>query len=247
MGRVLAMLATATVVVVGGCGVKSYEIRLDKTLEDMRYQDRLNKMLIAPQNTGKWQQYSIYLRAPRENVPAKGWLLVPIEPGKFDLEASFTETTKDTTKQFLHVLARVKVPKKAAVPAKKGTNPAAATPPVERKDFYTDVLDVLAKSYPTVPPEDFVVSKFKPATEKNNDFKRHVFAANGMNTEVYFYKKDPYEVVLVYGYPKTEMTHFNKVKLSLESFAVGELAKRLFSGATGSEAEQGAKAAPSAF
>ena len=37
MRRVMAMVATTILVLGGGCGSKSYEFRLDQTLESMRY------------------------------------------------------------------------------------------------------------------------------------------------------------------------------------------------------------------
>src|SRR5438270_4555178 len=118
MRRVFAILAGAALVLVGGCGMKSYEARLTATLDYMKYQDRLNKLLQPPQTKGKWEELPVYLRPPKNMTQAKEWLLSPNEPGKYDLEASFLEAAKQSS---LHVLVRVKrakpTGKKAATPA----------------------------------------------------------------------------------------------------------------------------------
>ena len=60
MRQVLVTLATATLLAGaaltgGGCGSKSYEERLSKTLENMRYQARLKANLMDPLQEGEWE------------------------------------------------------------------------------------------------------------------------------------------------------------------------------------------------
>src|SRR5438309_4791070 len=116
MRRVLPMAVAAAVLVTAGCGSRSYEVRLDKTLEARRYNKRLNDNLAAAVK-GKLEQNQIYLRPPLGLAePTKDFTLIPLEPGKFDIAESFIE--KD--KQNLYVLARIKRPK---TPPKPGAAP----------------------------------------------------------------------------------------------------------------------------
>src|SRR5690348_8519816 len=96
MRRVLVIAASAALLLIVGCGLHSYETRLDQTLANMRYQDRLNRMLQPPLTKGKWEELSLYLRPPKNLVPAKEWQLSPTDPGKFDLEASLLEPQKQS-------------------------------------------------------------------------------------------------------------------------------------------------------
>ncbi|WP_406695826.1 hypothetical protein V5E97_32990 [Singulisphaera sp. Ch08] len=234
MRRVLAMLATMALLMIGGCGSKSYELRLDETLENIKYQDRLNKLLMPALTKGKWEELSIYLRPPKNLAQTKAWMLVETEPGKFDQEASFDEPKK----QSMHVLARVK---RAKTPGKKAAPSPADT--VDRTNFNGDVLAILNEFYK--PPEELTITKFKTETKKKNDFKFHSMTVNDKSVKIYLYKKDPYDVALIFEYPKSEEADlYSKIGLSLESFAVGDRARRFFGGAT-SEAEASGDAAPS--
>ena len=115
MRRLLSMMVTTGILLAGGCA-KSYDIRLEKTLQRMKYEKRLKDNLVdAPK--GKFETLLIYIRPPKNLVgPTKEFQLSAIDPGRFDLTESFFETdSKDNTeKQKLHVLARVKRPKVAA-------------------------------------------------------------------------------------------------------------------------------------
>jgi len=234
MRRILVVLAGAVLFLAVGCGLHSYEARLTQTLDNMKYQDRLNRMLQPPQTKGKWEEVSVYLRPPKSLVQAKEWQLSPTEPGKFDLEASLLEPQK----QSMHVLVRVK----RAKPTGKKTPTPADT--VDRSDFNRDVLAVVNDSYK--PPEDLTTAKFKPESAKSNDYKYLTTTIDGRNVQVYFLKKDNYDVALIFEYPKTEQANlFSKIKLSLETFAVGEKARRYFSGAS-SEEEATGQGGPSA-
>src|SRR4051812_5180306 len=134
MRRAWAILATVGLMAIAGCG-SSYDIRMNKTLEDMRYRKRLDDNLMPAQSKGKFEELMIFIRPPKDLQPAKEFLLPIPEPGKFDLEASFLENQKggespggdaqpegsgeakapkSSAKQSLHVLARVKRPKGAA-------------------------------------------------------------------------------------------------------------------------------------
>ena len=244
MRRVLAVLVSAGCLIGAGCGSKSYEERLNKTLEDMRYEKRLNDNLMpAPKRAeGKYEELSIYIRPPKNMVPSssKEFLLYPaIEPGKFDLEGSFIEDKKQTPS--LHVLARIKKPK---TPAKKQAPTPEET--ANRGEFNTDVLAIVNAVYGS----DLDLAKFKEVTEKRNKFKHHTLEVPDKNVQVYLYggKDDSHQVALIFEYPKAEQgTLVSKIKLCLESFAVGRRAQAHYSGATGEEAESAGSAPGVAF
>lgn len=240
MRRVLATLGTAALLLAGGCGMKSYETRLNRTLENMQYQDRLNKLLTEPLTKGKWEELSVYLRPPKNLAPMKEWALAPAEPGKFDIESSFLEPQK----QSMHVLVRVKRAKPTG--KKKAPTPADTA---DRTNFNRDVLNILNESYK--PAEEITLTKFKPETKRSNEYRYYTTTVNGRNVQVYLLQKSaPYDVALIFEYPKSEQSSlFSKIGMCLESLAVGEKARRYFSGATSEEEASGGggSGAPVAF
>jgi hypothetical protein len=226
MRRLLAMLVTATLLVVSGCGSKSYEARLTKTLEDMKYLDRLNRNLAAAPTKPKFEELSIFVRPPLKLQETKAFMLGAPEPGLFDLEASFDEPPR----QSLHILARVKVDKTATKTKK------AVEPPQNRGEFGRDVLAILNSAY--TPPPELTLDKFKEEKHRTNTFKKHVFQGNNKNVQVYLYtpKGDRYEVAFVFEFPSTEQAALiTKITLCLESFATGPKAKRAFAGTSAEE------------
>jgi hypothetical protein len=228
----------AIAVGIGACllfsfGCRDYDVRLDETLEEMKYQKRLDDNLADAPTKGLLQQELIYIRPPKGFTgPTKAFSLAAIEPGKFDLENSFIEEAK---KASLHVLARHKKPKAAA--PKKGPAPAEAAP---RGDFTAEVIEVLKLAYGV----DLEPAKFKPESKRHkgreNSYKvaKLDLAINEVQVYLYGDKNGPYNVALIFEYPKTEVNSLSpKIGLSLEAFATGEAARRVFSG--GSEAEGG--------
>ena len=235
MRRVWVVITSALLVAGVGCGRKSYEERLDKTVEKMKYDRRLKQNLMDAPNEKKFQDLSIYLRAPKEEALAKTGFLSVAE-GQFDLDASFNDKTESS----LHVLARVKLPKKA--PA-KGAPPAPALPP--RGSFDGDVLGVLSNLYNS--PEALQTPKFteEKTPKAGNRFKRLQFAANDKEVKLYIYKQDSHEVALIFVYdPKIKGVISSKIELSLDSFATGEKAKRLYSGGAADEEPDSSPVAP---
>ena len=226
MKRFWAMLASMGFFLAVGCSPKGYDTRLEKTLENMKYQKKLNDNLNAAVGTGKLKEFDIFLRTPKAlQGPTQTFQLTVVEPGRFDIENSFIEKNK----QNLHVLARVKRPKPPVT--KKG---APATPPPPRGDFNTDVLDLLKNVYGVEMP----LAKFKDESKRYNTFKHSTIDLDPKTLQVYLYggKGNPYEIALIFEYPKTEHNALNpKIGYCLESFAVGDRAKRAFAGATSEE------------
>jgi hypothetical protein len=228
----------AIAVGIGACllfsfGCRDYDVRLDETLEEMKYQKRLDDNLADAPTKGLLQQELIYIRPPKGFTgPTKAFSLATIEPGKFDLENSFIEEAKQAS---LHVLARHKKPKAAA--PKKGPAPAEPAP---RGDFTAEVIEVLKLAYGV----DLEPAQFKPESKRHkgreNSYKvaKLDLAINEVQVYLYGDKNGPYNVALIFEYPKTEVNSLSpKIGLSLEAFATGEAARRVFSG--GSEAEGG--------
>ncbi len=234
MKRVAAVVLGVSLVLILGCGTQSYETRLDKTLDNMRYQKRLDDNLGAAATKGKLQELQIYVRPPKDMTgPTQTFQLTVVEPGKYDVESSFIEPEK----QSLHILARVKRPK---TPAKKA--PSQAETP--RGGFNADIVELLKNVYGA---EKLDLSKFKDDLKGNNKFKSNLLDLDVKHVQIYLYggKESPYEVALIFEYPKAELNAVNpKIGLCLESFAVGDRAKRAFAGGetediegTGEEAE----------
>jgi hypothetical protein len=232
MKRALAVGIGACLLLSLGC--RDYDVRLEDTFQEMKYQKRLNDNLADAPTKGLLQQELIYIRPPKGFTgPMKAFSLVTIEPGKFDLENSFIDEAKQAS---LHVLARHKKPKAAA--PKKGQAPAEPPP---RAEFTAEVIEVLKVAYAV---DDLEPAKFKPETKnhkgRENSYKVAKLDLATKEVQVYLYgdKNGPYNVALIFDYPKTEVNSLSpKIGLSLEAFAVGEAARRVFSG--GSDAEGG--------
>ena len=220
MRRVFGTMATASLLVFLGCS-RTYDYRIERTVESLKYEKRLNDNLMPAATKGRFHELLIYLRPPKNLKASQEFHLPRPEPGRFDLEQSFQESAK----QSLHVLARVKRPTIAK--KKKETSEKAAA----RGDFGADVLAVLNSA--SKPAEEVVISKFKTVEKKRtgsshgNEFQYHIFSSNNKTVQVYFYKKEPYDVVLVFEYPISEHSNLqSKITLCLESFAVGEKARQ---------------------
>ena len=234
MRRAWVILLLASTVVASGClGRKSYEERLEKTLAKLEYERRLKKNLMDPPAEKKFQELAIYVRAPKEEALAKTGQL-PVGEGQFDLDASFNDKTDST----MHMLARVKLPKKA--PA-KGAPPVAAPP--ARGEFVGEVLGVLSNVFGS--PEALQAAKPVEENKKGNRFKRVMFASpDGKEVKVYTIKEGIHEVALIFVYdPKLKGLMAGKIDLCLESFAIGPKATRLYSnGGADEEADTSAPA-----
>jgi hypothetical protein len=233
MRRGCTILASACLLLVLGC--RDYDFRLGQTLEEMRYQQRLEKNLEKAPTKGRLQQDLIYVRPPKGmSGPTKAFTLAVLETGKFDVSDSFIDESKQAS---LHVVARHKKPK---APPKKGV---AAAPDVPRGDFTAEVIDMVKTAYGV---EDLTPAKLKLVSKKHagreNSYKEAKLNLNTKEVSIYLYgtvdKTSPYNVALIFEYPKAEAaTLSSKINLSLEAFAVGEPANRAFSG--GSPEESG--------
>ena len=219
MKRVVTVVLGAGLVLVLGCGTQNYEYRLEHTIEKMKYQKRLDDNLTGAATKGTLERFQIFVRPPKDMAPTKAFQLAVIEPGRFDVEQSFMEPEK----QSLHILARVKQPK---TPGKKGAPKAEQTP---RGDFTTDIVDLLRTVYAV----EINTGDFKEEKRADNSFKYKMLDLNAKNVQIYLYgsKSSPYEVALIFEYPKTEHNSVNpKIGLCLEAFATGQKAKLAFAG-----------------
>lgn len=226
MKRVVAVFMGAGLFLVIGCGTQNYETRLERTIERMKYQKQLDENLTEASTKGRLEQLLIYVRPPKEMTgPTQTFQLAVVEPGKFDVEASFIEPEK----QSLHVLGRVKQPK---TPTKKGAPKAAEPPP--RGDFNTEIVELLRSVYGV----ELNAADFKEDKKGDNTFKYKLLDLTAKNVQVYLYgsKNSPYEVALIFEYPKDDHNVVNpRIRLCLESFATGQKAKRAFAGGEAEE------------
>jgi hypothetical protein len=231
MRRVLVLLtSTALVLALGaGCGSKSYEKRLGTTLELMKYRLELQNKLNPPAE-GKLKTNLIYIRPPKNLVPAQKFLMAEPEDGKFDVTESFLDAEKQTS---LHVLVRVPRPKTTA------NKKAVAPPPTNRNDFVTDVAAELEKIAGS--GVDFQKAKEEgPIKPSPNKFKHLPINVGNKTFQVYLYgTKQAYEVALIFEYPSVEKTLFRKIDLTLGAFATGEKANRSFNRKQGEEDSEG--------
>jgi hypothetical protein len=217
MRRVWVMIAMASLVAGAGCGRKSYEERLGKTLEKLAYDKRIRQNLMEPpKDEKKFTELAIYIRPPKEEALAKTGQL-PVSEGQFDLDASFIET--------------------------KGAQPVVAPPP--RAEFVGEVLGVLSNVFGN--SDAILTPKFvdEVRNKTGNRFKRLIFSANDKEVKLYTFKQGAHEVALVFVYdPKVKGVMSSKIEYCLDTFAVGELATRLYNGGTAEEAAETGPAGP---
>jgi hypothetical protein len=224
MKRSLAILAGLGLVLVIGCA-QDYDIRMGKTIDNKKYQRRLNTNLEGPPAKTNLQTANIFVRPPKGlQGPHKTFGLAVVEAGKFDIEDTFADPQKQAS---LHILARVTLPK---APSKKTPSAAEST---QRGDFTDDVLDLLKNAYGA----DFEKSRLKTDDKshggRTNSFKTLTLDLTAKEIKVFLFgdKTSPEKVALIFDYPKEEAgTLSSKINLCLESFAVGGAAARAFSG-----------------
>lgn len=241
MRRVFAMLFSVNLILVIGCGKPAYDKRIERTIEKLAYERELNsKLMPAPaQADGKFQELSVFVRPPKGNEYFKTFFLGAPPAGLFDITESFTDKA---TGHSMHVIGRLKQAKKA--PA-KGAAPAPEEPVVARGEFSADLLGFLQQVYGA--SEEIDLSKLKADTKKANSFKKLSFVSAGPNNtsttvQVYIYKKDPYDAALIFTIPTSGLSkQISTIDLCLENFAVGEKAKRIYTG--GESEEEGVEGA----
>jgi hypothetical protein len=236
MRRVLACVATAGLLLIVGCG-RSYETRLQANVKYRKYQQRLGKLLtIAPGDP--YKKEGVYIRPPKPLESSKAF---PFESAAlFDIAGSFDDPQKQAAGLRLHVVARREKPK--AAPGKNAPPPPDTS---NRGPFQGDLLALLG-DYGNA---DAVNSgAFKTASEGKNSFKRLIFTSgtNQNKIEVYLYQQKPYDVALIWDIPSAlekDPTISESKSLTLQTFAVGAKAQRLYAGGADDE---GGGAAPGA-
>jgi len=238
MKRILGLLASVGLFLVIGCA-RDYDFRLDKTIDNLRYQKQLDSNLEQPpESKSNLVGAKIYVRSPLGlKGPAKDFGMGVVEAGKFDITDSFIGDQAS-----LHILARVDKPK--AAPTKKGVNPTAP-PPTARGDFTSDVIDCIKTTYGA----DIETSKLKPEPRKTNNFKTVTLDLTAKEIQIYILgeKNSPAQVALIFDYAKDARNSLSsKIKYCLESFRVGEPARRLYEGQE-EEGGEGGGAAPPVF
>jgi hypothetical protein len=231
MKRLLALLLTATLLLSWGCGKSIYDRKLNDTLDAMKYRQRLDAFLIPAPSGAKFKDFPLYIRPPKDMPLSTNFVLVADLPlGQFNLAESFLSQSKGN----LHVLGRRKTAKKAAP---KG----AAPPPPEapKGPFDQDVIALLRGVYgadlPQLQtPQYQNETKTAPGGSPSNQFRRLIFnASNGNAIRVFLYKKEPYDVALIWDAPaalERSGSLSSARDLTLQTFAVGRRAQNAFAG-----------------
>jgi hypothetical protein len=231
MKRLVALLLTATLLLSVGCGTKIYEQKLNSTLEEMKYQQRLNKYLIDAPTDPKFKDFPLFIRPPKDMAASNQFvMLAELPKGQYDLATNFLSTAKGN----LYILGRRKEAKKA--PAKGQPPPE---PPVPRGKMEDDVIALLRTVYGAEVPE-LQTPKLQNETKKANQFKRLVFtASNGHVIRLYFFEREPHDIALIWDTPGSAAKDGSldtARDLALQSFAVGRRAQTYFAvGASGAE------------
>jgi hypothetical protein len=226
MRRAFAILASVGLLLGIGCG--DYEIRLQKTYEEMKYQKRLKDNLADAPTKGQLEKDAIYVRPPKGlQGPTQAFSLTVVDPGKYDIENSFIDQEK---KASLHLLVRIKKPK-AAPDAKKAAPAAEVTP---RGKFIDDVVELVKAAYGVELTSGMLKPESKTHLNRENAYKAWKQDLADKEVQVYLYGSDEnsvHQVALIFEFPKTEVDKLNtKIDLCLESLAVGERAQTAFSG-----------------
>jgi hypothetical protein len=234
MKRALVVLASASFIVAIGC--KDYDIRLEKTLEERKYEKRLNENLEAAPTKGMLQGDSIFVRPPLGlEGPTQAFGLTGVEAGRFDIENSFIDQKKGAS---LHVVARIKKPKAAP----SGKKAAAPVESATRGKFLDDVVELVKAAYSIeIAPGEL---KAEPHSHGNrvNNYKAVKKDLSTKDLEVYVYSESSgvHEVALIFEFPKDQKNFISpKIGHCLESLAVGKLAERFFEGATSLDVDAG--------
>jgi hypothetical protein len=225
MRRAFAILASVCLLLGIGCG--DYEIRLQKTYEEMKYQKRLRDNLADAPTKGQLEKDAIYVRPPKGlQGPTQAFSLTVVDPGKYDIENSFIDQEK---KASLHLVARIKRPK-AAPNAKKSTPAAEVTP---RGKFADDVIELVKAAYGAELTTAQLRAETKSHLNRDNVYKAAKLDLGDKEVQVYIYgdENTAQQVALIFEYPKTEVNNLSpKIGLCLESLAVGDRARSSFAG-----------------
>jgi hypothetical protein len=242
MKRILGILSGAGLALLIGCA-QQYDLRLQTTLENKRYQQTLDKNLEKAPEGSNLKPANIYVRPPLGfKGPAQTFALGALEPGRFDIADSFIDADKQAG---LHIVARDNRPKPAT---KKGAGPPdAAQPPAARGDFIADVLDLVKNAYSVDLDASRLKTENKGHGSKSNAFKAATLDAGNKEVQVWIYgdKSSPAQVALIFDYPKESRNSLaSAIGYSLQSFGVGRWAESLYAGREELAGEEGAAAPP---
>ena len=232
MKRFFAVLASASFVLAIGCS--DYDIRLEKTLEERRYEKRLNANLEPAPTKGMLQADDIFIRPPKGLAGRLRLLPLPSSSPE-NLTSRIASSTRRTVRACTS-LARIKKPK-GAPNAKKAAAPAEHRPP--------EASSLTTSSSWSRPP---TTSSSRPRSSSPNRIPRRPGerrtkpeAGLGLKqVEVYVYTEPNgvHEVALIFEYPNAQEKEKDKtaymspkIGRCLECFAVSERAKSVLSGA----------------
>jgi hypothetical protein len=227
MTRVLTLILSGLLTAgLAGClGASAYDVRIDKHVENLRYQQKLDQYTSAPAQ-GKLQQLGVYLRPPKPLAEGQQSPL-PAPNGLFDAVSYFSGAEGGVPMQ-LHVLARRK--QGAQAKAKPG-EPA----PAQRGAFLSDLRTVLSSYYGPGASE----GKLDPVSQRGRSVQRQKFqAANGDTILMDVFEQPGYELALVWDIAPAAANSesVRGMDYTLGSLAVGPKAANLFAGGSDDDA-----------
>lgn len=235
--RVLAVLLLGTSALgLSGClGESSYENRLNRTLEDLKFQRQLDANL-NPADTGRLKELNLFVRPPRGMAKAQA-PGINVPPGSYDVVETFLgQVDAQGTPIQLQVLGRVKQPPRTGQP-----KPGDPPPPPETNlaTFEGDVRGLLNAVYGGGGD-----TKSEVVNERGRQYKRIKFqAADGQFVSANLHEQPNQKLALIFVYPApaaNSQAVTTAIPLALGSVAVGPKAAAAFSGRPEAEASGGA-------
>ncbi len=233
--RVLVVFLSASSLGLVGClGETGYESRLNRTLENLKFQRQLDANL-NPAEVGRLKELNLFVRPPKgmAKAPAAG---INVPANAYDAAETFLGVVDAAGNPIqLHVLARVKPIRKAAAP-KAGDPP----PPPETNlaTFESDLRGLLNAVYGAGGD-----TKSDAVNERGRAYKRIKFqAADGQFVSANLYEQPTEKVALIFVYPAASANSqavTTAVPLALGAVATGGKAVAAFNG--NAEGEGGAE------
>lgn len=219
-----------------GCGYSGYEARLEATQRRLKDEMVLDKSLYSALQA-EFAENNIFLRIPQGMAQRLDFELIQLNPGFFEIDASFNPQGDSLPggPYNLHALVRRDADEPAA--EQQGDEPR-----INRGDFRSEVLAVLAEVYgPDIAsaPTEQVNKAVWPRSDAARPISYERVAVTDLNNQlihVYFYQEESgnasYNVALIWEFPSGEAPSAtgNPIDLTLGTFAVGQRAQARFSG-----------------
>ncbi len=238
--RLILILAT---LILTGCS-QSYETRMDRTIQNIKYNDRLDRNLKPPAQSAGLADNNIYLRPPQPMDLQSGFGLPGFPIDQFEAAAQYQAENAN-----LYVLARYDAATRAAEQEQGAM--------IERGDFRESILSYLRNAYGNANVDVEIAASSLERVDyrseiynKSITYDQLVFLVSGFEIEIYIHEpsdKPDYHVALIFAMPEIDRPDYaEKIRLCLQELAVGSDAQQKFRGGLG-PIDSGGGPAPQAF